>query len=50
MHASARVGIKLRGKVGSKKVMLSHQSTLWLERKGSRWQVIGFEADQRPIK
>lgn len=50
LHASARVGIKLRGKVGSKKVRLSHHATLWLERSGGKWQVIAFEADQRPIR
>jgi hypothetical protein len=48
--ASAEVTIRLRALAGKKTVRLAHHATLWLEHVGKKWLVIGFEAEQKPVK
>lgn len=48
-HAGVRVDVALQGSEGDRLIRLSHRATLWLERDGMRWSVIGFDVNQKPI-
>ena len=47
-RASADVTVRLSARAGTKRVMLKHQSTLWLSREHGGWRVIGFDISQGP--
>ena len=45
--ASAKVQLSFRADEGKKRLFLSHEGTLWLERGKDGWQIIAFNLDQR---
>ena len=49
-HAAVDVRVVASGDNAGKVVKVKHFSTLWLERQKDRWQVIGFEVNQRPLR
>ncbi|MDQ3939819.1 MAG: hypothetical protein M3238_00520 [Actinomycetota bacterium] len=49
-HAAVDVTVVAKGETAGKPIKVSHSSTLWLERQGRSWKVIGFEVTQRPLK
>ena len=45
--AAAKVRLSLRADQGKKRLFVSHEGTLWLERDEDGWQIIAFNLDQR---
>ncbi len=44
----AIVRVRLESNARGRRVRTDHRSTMWLQRRGSRWRVIAFDVAQRP--
>lgn len=49
-RAAAKVIVRARVTVGGRTRRVSHVANLWLERKGSKWMVIAYDFNQRPLR
>ena len=48
--AAARIFVRARAKGSNGPVRLRHRATMWMQRAGDGWHVIGFEVDQKRVK
>lgn len=48
--AAARVFVRARARGSGSIVRLRHRATMWMQREGDGWQVIGFEVDQKRVR
>jgi hypothetical protein len=48
--AAARILVRARARGSGSVVRLRHRATMWMQREGDGWQVIGFEVDQGRIR
>jgi hypothetical protein len=49
-RAAAKVVIRARATLGRRTQRVRHVATLWLERRGSKWKVVAYDFNKRPLR
>ena len=49
-RAAAKVVVRARATMGGKTRRVRHHATLWLERRGSKWRVVAYDFNERPVR
>ena len=49
-RAVAKVVVRARATMGGKTRRVRHVATLWLERRGSKWRVVAYDFNERPVR
>ena len=49
-RAAAKVVVRARATMGGKTRRVRHVATLWLERRGSKWRVVAYDFNERPVR
>jgi hypothetical protein len=49
-RAAAKVVVRARATMGASTRRVRHIATLWLERRGSKWKVVAYDFNERPLR